>query len=288
MLRGPTAPGRFLRVVEVFPPALPLKGLKSRKADLKLKLEDFVEGVEGIEDLADIILVADLKDTGLAKFSSVAAACLLRSKLGVNAAPVIVARDSNRQSVSSLVMTGLSMGLSSVMLAWGDPYVAVQGVKNVFDYRSLSELIWDTRSLADRYGVDLTILAPIDLSKGPQNLARLATSRLKSGADYLLAQPPTTDAGSTFDSHSAAIEDAGLRSKVLPNVFPFRDFADLMACGAKFRWVFPPSLNELAQEGGEALLREAKTVVTRAKRDGMPGVYLSTRGDPEVARTLLG
>ena len=62
------------------------------------------------------------------------------------------------------------------------------GSKNVYDFRSLSEVIAEMRTLADRADINATILSPVDLSslETPRGL-RLARKRVESGADGLLA-----------------------------------------------------------------------------------------------------
>ncbi len=255
---------------------------------LKQKSRDFVERVRRIQSLADAILIADVKDQERLKLSTVFSAALLKEKLGVEAIPVITARDSNRQMIRSAILTSFSWGLDTLMFAWGDRYPRDAGIRNVYDYESLAQLIAEAESLAKRSGVRATFLAPVDISRlrSPEGRA-LARKRLKSGATHLLAQPPTTDSFSTLPSHLRILRRQGLGSKVLLNVFPFRSPIDVSNCRKKFGWDLPRELDALAKKGEPELLKEARRVAARIIETDATGVYVSTRGQPEVARYIL-
>ena len=78
-----------------------------------------------------------------------------------------------------------------------------------------------------------------------------------------------------------------MRKKVLLNAFPFRNKEDVDACRAKFGWNIPAVVDKLAGEGEARLLKESKLVVEKLRENGLPGVYVSTRGRPELARFIL-
>ena len=99
----------FLRVVEVFPPSFSIPAARGEPINLRERLVSFVEEVDAIRRVADIILVADVKDFRLLKVSSIEAAVLLQDRLDVTAAPVLVIRDLNRLRFLSTVLTGISM-----------------------------------------------------------------------------------------------------------------------------------------------------------------------------------
>jgi 5,10-methylenetetrahydrofolate reductase len=278
----------FLTIVEVFPPSFSADDVKEPIIGLKQKSRDFVERVRRIESLADAILVADVKDPSRLKLSSIQSAALLRDKVGIEAIPVITVRDSNRSMTMSSVLTALSLGLTHIMLVWGDRYSDQDRIRNVYNFRSLSDVIRLTRRLADRSGTKCTLLAPVDISSlAMESGRRLARARLDGGADYLLAQPPTSDASSTLQEQETILRKLGLKEKVLPNVFPFRDAADIRMCRTKFGWDIPERLVELADQGEAELLKEAKKVAGKVRDGGFPGVYVSTRGRPELARFVL-
>ncbi len=278
----------FLRIVEVFPPLFPISPTKNNKVDLESKIEEFVTSVHSIRSYSDLILIADVRNPALLKLSTTEAARILRQRAGIEVAPVIVVRDANRLQVLSSILTTIALGLKSLMLVWGDRYLASAHSGNVYDFPSLSKVIEEAVGISSRAGVRTRILAPVDLAKlnGKTGIAR-AWSRLEAGADILLAQPPTTDSGETFRNHTSVLEKAGLKSRVILSVFPFRGVEDVSYCARYFGWGLPRALYELSESGEEAILQEAKAVARRLRREKFPGVYLSTRGDPSVAKTVL-
>jgi hypothetical protein len=131
-------------------------------------------------------------------------------------------------------------------------------------------------------------LAPVDVSLlGSSRGVQLAKSRIRAGAELLLAQPPTTDSGETLDRHLALLGASGLRNRVLLNVFPFRDKKDVLYCEKYFGWRLPRALHKMAGSGQAALLEEARRAARRIRREGLPGVYVSTRGHTDVAKKIL-
>ena len=278
----------FLRIVEVFPPNFTAERDREPLIGLRQKTRDFLERVKKIQNLADAILIADVKDLSRLKLGTIYSAAMVQEEVGIEAVPVITARDSNRPAIRSAILTALSLGLDSLMFVWGDTY-ADDGAKNVYDYRGVGEMMREAGALFERAGVRPTFFAPIDLATLDAPRGRhLAHSRLKSGAEYLLAQPPTADVSHTFPSHMRTLRSRRLNSRVLLNVFPFRSSDDIEYCRKKFGWDLPPHLDAIAEKGGEPeLLREAKRVADRLRAAGCQGVYVSTRGRPELARFIL-
>jgi 5,10-methylenetetrahydrofolate reductase len=281
--------GIFTTMVEIFPPNFSAETAKEPLLGLRQKTQDIVARMKKVENLADCILVADMKDVGRLKLSSVYTAAMLKQELDIEVIPVIGARDANRSAVRTLFLSALSYGLDSVMLVWGDKYAEGDGSSNVYDYPSLSAVIREMRDLADRANVKATILAPVNVAAlGTKKGDEIASSRIKSGADCLLAQPPTTDAAETLPRHEKALEEKSLKKHVLLNVFPFTSKEDIDSCRKRFGWDISEALDRMAVEGGEArLLKESRSVVDRMRDDRLPGVYVSTRGKPELARFIL-
>lgn len=281
--------GIFTTMVEIFPPNFSAEMAKEPLLGLRQKTQDIVARMKKVEHLADCILVADMKDVGRLKLSSVYTAATLKQELDIEVIPVIGARDSNRSAVRTLFLSALSYGLDSVMLVWGDKYAEGDGSSNVYDYPSLSAVVKEMRELADRANVKATILAPVNVAAlGTKKGDEIALSRIKSGADCLLAQPPTTDVTDTLARHEKALEEKELKNRVLLNVFPFTSKEDIDACRKRFGWDISASLDRMAVEGGEArLLKESRSVVEKMRDDRLPGVYVSTRGKPELARFIL-
>ncbi len=278
----------FTTIVEVFPPTFSAEESKEPLLGLQQKTRDIVARVKKVENLADAILVADLKEPGRLKLSSIFTAALLKRELGVEAIPVITARDMNKPAIRALILTALSYELNSIMLVWGDRFGDGDQAKNVYDYSTLSEEISDARALANRADHKATILAPVDVSKlDSERGLRIARSRLAEGADALLAQPPTTDATNTLGQHLRILGLNDLVSRVLLNVFPFRNKADIDSCRERFGWKIPPEMDEIAEKGEASLLRAARAVVEGARDAKASGVFVSTRGRPELARYML-
>jgi 5,10-methylenetetrahydrofolate reductase len=278
----------FLKVVEVFPPSFPVHAAGEAPINTEERLERFVEEVRSMQKLADIILVADVKDPRLLKVSSIEAATILRRRLGVNAAPVLVVRDSNRLRFLSCVLTTISLELETMTIVWGDAYPPTARSSNVRDFPSLTDAIAEASTIRRRSRASTLFLAPVDMEglAQPRGVA-LARGRLKAGADYLLAQPPTTDAQETFDRHAGLLRSLGLKESVLLNLFPFRDKEDVEQCEKYFGWKLPASLRRAASEGKNSLQTREREVVQRLRDENFPGIYLNTRGEPGVAERLL-
>ncbi|MDE1858149.1 MAG: hypothetical protein KGI26_03670 [Thaumarchaeota archaeon] len=275
----------FLRVVEVLPPLFRMSSRDLRGADADVRR--FTSDVRKFRRYADIVLVANVKDQKVLKLDTVHLASTLQEALGVASAPVIVVRDQNRPQFLTSVLTALLGGAGSVMVAWGDDYPGGTA-SNVRDFESLAGALAEAASLRRVARPDATLLAPVNVERlsEPRELA-LAEKRLAAGADLLLAQPPTTDAEVTFERHLALLEKAGLREKVLLNVFPFMGRSDVSRYERKFGWRLPARLHDAARGGRAPLLEAERAVVRRIRRERLPGVYLSTRGDISLARDVL-
>ena len=274
-------------MVEVFPPLFPTPGRKEDHVDFEHSLERFLDDAKRVRGHADVLLVADVKNPKLLKFSALQAAALLKERLGVAVAPVLVARDSSRPQFLSSVLTGMSLELDYLMYAWGDDYPAAAHATNVRDFRSLSEALRESSLIRGRARAGTRFLAPVDVEAlaGPGEVAR-ARERLRAGADILLAQPPTTDMVA-LDRHEGLLREAKLKDRVLLNVFPFRDLKDVRECETYFGWRLSKSLHSTAEKGERALFEEERDVVIALRGRGFPGVYLNTRGTPAIAERLL-
>src|SRR5690349_11956100 len=93
------AGGVFTTIVEIFPPTFSADEAKEPLLGLRQKTRDVVSRVRKIENLADAILVADLKEPGRLKLASVFTAALIKQELGVEAIPVITGRDMNKPAI---------------------------------------------------------------------------------------------------------------------------------------------------------------------------------------------
>lgn len=277
----------FLRLVEVLPPLFPTLP-KSAAIAPEAALERFGEEVRSIRDYADLILVANVKNPGRLKFDCVHAAVMLQEDFQLDAAPVIVVRDQNRPQFLSTVLTAMSLELNSIMIAWGDDYPSSAGASNVRDFKNLADAIREAGQLRKRARSSTKILAPVDLDslRYPRGIA-LAKERIRAGADMLLAQPPTTDSDFTFDRHDTLVSKAGLDGRVLLNVFPFKDEGDVRHYEKLFAWKLPRDLHAAAAGGEARLIALERSIVQRIRKEGYPGIYLTTRGSPSVAEKVL-
>jgi 5,10-methylenetetrahydrofolate reductase len=280
--------GGKLRIIEVFPPSFSVDPGREPPGGLGPKVGDFLARVRKVEGLADAFLVADIADPSRVRLSTVHTARLLHDELGVRSIPVITARDGNRQAVRTSILTSFASDLDEVMLVWGDRYAGKGDPANVYDFTGLANLIRDAGEMASRMGVKASFLAPVNLSTlGSAEGARLASGRVKAGAELLLAQPPTTDSRHAIGTHLRIINESGVGKLVLPNIFPFRDLDDISSCQARFGWKLPRRLKKLAAGGEASLLKEARRVAEYLMDERVAGMYVSTRGRPELARFIL-
>ncbi|QQG48924.1 MAG: hypothetical protein HY247_01000 [archaeon] len=276
----------FLRVVEVFPPLFPKAATDGPPKDSEI--DRFVDSIRSIRVHADIVLVSSLKRADVVMLPPVHSAAILEERAGVKAAPVIVVRRMTRDEFDSTVLESLALGLDAVMLAWGDPDPLLPRVRSPEGHATLSEAIARAKLLAKRAGRDLRVLSPVDLrTLSTRPGGTIVSSRLAAGADTLLAQPPTTDAGVTFEEHAAAVGMARLKEKVMLSVFPFFSAEDVTKREAAFGWRLSEEVHRAAEQGADALVGESRRIVGRLRTDGFPGVYLSTRGDPSIAERIL-
>jgi 5,10-methylenetetrahydrofolate reductase len=271
---------RFLRVVEVFPPGA--AGGPSGVGEL-VSAQKWVSEVWKVVPYADVVMVAELGTRG-SRPTTIEPSALLASTLGVRVLPVVSAALTGKGAFSAAVREAISKGIKGIVPVWGDRGKSPKEGGFV----GLWEAVTAARDIAMDHGGDFLIMAPANLSKfGRSKHLKLLSSRLENGADYLLAQPPTMDSEEAFALHQKALKDSGLMEKVIPQVFPFKDWEDVKKCRQKFGWEVPGRMAQVAARGEEALLDEAALVARRLRQEGFAGVYLSTRGRPELAARVL-
>lgn len=251
-------------------------------------MRKFTSEVGSIRRHADLFLLANVKDPAVIRFESAHAAVMLQERVGAKVAPVLVVRDQNRGQFLSSAATLMTLGVSGLFLAWGDDLPSSSKRSNVRDFPDLASAVREVALVRGRTGSRAKLFAPVDLrTLGTPGGAKRARARLRAGADFLLAQPPTTDAGETFDRDSDSVIRAGLRGKVLLNAFPFRGGEDVRRYEGAFGWRLPAALHRAAARGEGGLISEAARVVRRLREEGFPGVYVTTRGEPALAERLL-
>ena len=269
------------------PPLFP-SGPKGPQIEYREAVEKFVEDVRSLRSYSDVVLVANVKSPHTLKLSPLEAAHLLKDRVGVKAAPVVVVRDQNRVQFLSTVLTAISLEFPSVLIVWGDDYPRPTGTSNVRDFSSLGQALREASLVRARARASTEFYAPVDLNLLETTRGvSMARERLRSGAEYLLAQPPTTDPDETFDRHASLAGKAGIRSKVLLSVFPFVGPSDVRRCEKDFGWNLPRRLHREAASGEDAVLSLGRQVIGRLRKERFPGVYVSTRGRAGWAGKLL-
>lgn len=275
----------FIIITEIFPPSFHIEKSIEPIISVNQKIRDTIQRTKKIIRFTDAILVSDVRDEKRVKLSTIYTSEIIQKELGIPVYPVINARDSNKVQTRTQILTSLALSLKGVMLVWGDRYKA--GIKNVYDYRTLSEMIHECRELISRSGMDFAILAPVNLSLlNSDKGVNLAQERLKKGADLLLSQPPTTDE-KTLRMYDNILMKYDLKKKVLLNVFPFRDTEDVKICRERFGWQISEEIERITSKGENEILRYLKGMIEKIRLFGYKGVYVSTRGRPEIARFIL-
>lgn len=275
-------------MVEVLPPLFPVSENAADPIALDSKIERFTEEVRSIRDIADMFLIANVKNQSMLRIDTVHVAIMLQEFLHVQAAPVIVVRDHKRAQFLSTILAAFASRLRSLMIVWGDDLPLHNVRSDATDYSGLADAIAEASVIRLRARAPTKFFAPVNLeSLSSSKGVLMAKGRLKAGAEILLAQPPTTDAGKTFDRHLSLIESAGLKDRVILNVFPFKDDEDAIHYEKMFGWKLSKTLHEAAKGGSASLLERNREVVRRSEAMGLPGIYLSTRGEPLLAERIL-
>ena len=131
------------------------------------------------------------------RVNSVAMAAALRDQRDVAPIFTLATRDMNRLALESLLLGAQTLGLENVIAVAGDPFGPRDVAIPVNDYRA-TELIAavanlnngvDHRGRSLRAPTDFCIGAVADFGKGIEAEARLAVSKIASGAHFLITQP---------------------------------------------------------------------------------------------------
>ncbi|MCY4559859.1 MAG: methylenetetrahydrofolate reductase [Chloroflexi bacterium] len=131
------------------------------------------------------------------RMNPVAAAAVLRDHHGADPIFTLATRDMNRLALESLLLGAQALGLENVIVVAGDPLGARDSASPVYDYRP-TELIASIANLntgSDHRGsnlrapTDFCIGATVDLGRGIESEARLASRKVAAGAHFLITQP---------------------------------------------------------------------------------------------------
>ena len=131
------------------------------------------------------------------RMNPVAAAAVLRDHHGADPIFTLATRDMNRLALESLLLGAQALGLENVIVVAGDPFGARDSASPVYDYRP-TELIAaianlntgsDHRGSNLRAPTDFCVGATVDLGRGIESEARLASRKVAAGAHFLITQP---------------------------------------------------------------------------------------------------
>ena len=288
--------GHFIRIVEVFPPAIPSpEDLKSiQKFDLNLRFDRLVQGLIRTEPFTDAFSLPELKDGNRIHLNSVGIATELRRRTGSAVIPTITLRDANKHNLLGMITYALFAGIENILFVRGDPYGdnKFKDPKNVYDIGKVSSLISTARKMESHITSEypLCILSPINLAKSSDDsYLKTVKERELSGVDIFLGEQMFED----LDAYLArveAIRKYGIQKPIVHSIFPLKDDEDAIGLVQKFGWgITDFELANLKKGGsryGLEMARERYRSLLRHK-DLVQGVSVSTRGNPEVARYIF-
>jgi 5,10-methylenetetrahydrofolate reductase len=298
--------GDFLRVIEIFPPGIPLPASNLaasnlEKHDLMIRFERLVESVQKLEKVADGFSIPDLKDEQRIHLNPVAVASELRRRTGNEVVPTITLRDSNRQNLLGMVTFAIFAGIENLLVVRGDPYKNnelkvkqdLNHPKNVYDFSKVSEFVLLVRRIeASLSGKKkLCILSPINISKAASDPTYLETIRQRefSGVDVFIAESFFENVDD-YLAKVALIRKASIRSPIIHSIFPLKGFEDAIMCVEKFGWrIETPELHNLKIGGLEYGLEMARKryhgLLDRKKES--QGACISSRGNPQYVWEII-
>jgi 5,10-methylenetetrahydrofolate reductase len=288
--------GHFIRIVEVFPPAIPApKDFKTaQKFDLGLRFDRLVQGLIRTEPFADGFSLPELKDGNRIHLNSVGVANELRRRTGSAVIPTITLRDTNRQGVFGMITYALFAGIENILFVRGDPFEngSSQNPKNVYDIGKLSNLIALARKIESHIASanPLCILSPINLAKSDdESYLKTIRERELCGVDIFVGEQMFEDLNA-YLGRVEKIRKYGIRKPIVHSIFPLKDYEDAIGLVQKFGWgITDFELANLKNGGsryGIEMARERYRSLLR-HRDLIQGVSVSTRGNPEVARYIF-
>jgi len=291
--------GNFVRIIELFPPGIPIHPEKERgnheKLDLSIRFERLIESVQKLESIADGFSLPELKDELRVHLNSVSIASELKRRTGNLVIPTITLRDSNRQNLLGSVAYSIFAGLENLFVVRGDPYSNDRSSippKNVFDFVKVSDLVREIRELERLTvsGSKLCILSPIKITKShdPKYL-EIIRHRELAGIDLFVAESFFDDSDSYF-SKVKDIRKAGINRPIIHNVFPLRNYEDAILCIEKFGWsISKQELSNLKIGGATFGLEMARKRYHSLLNMGdlANGASISSRGNPDYARQIV-
>ena len=152
------------------------------------------------------------------RMNAVATAAVLRDRHRADPIFTLATRDMNRLALESLMLGAQALGLENVIVVAGDAFSPRDTAAAVYDYRP-TELIaaianlnagTDHRGSNLRSPTDFCVGATVDLGRGIEPEAVLATRKVEAGADFLITQPvfDPADIGRFTDAYARVHGDA--------------------------------------------------------------------------------
>lgn len=288
--------GHFIRIIEVFPPAMPSpEGLESvQKFDLNLRFDRLIQGLIRTEALADAFSLPELKDGNRVHLNSIGVATEIKRRTGSEVIPTITLRDANRHNLLGMLTYALFAGIENLLIVRGDPYCdnGYKDPKNVYDVSKVSSLISTTRKLESHITSDhaLCVLSPINLRKSnDEAYLKTVKERELSGVDLFIGEQMFEDL-ETYLARIEAIRKYGIHKPIVHSIFPLKDDEDAASLVQKFGWGIDDfELANLKKGGARYGLETARERYRSllSRKDLIQGVSVSTRGNPEVARYIF-
>ncbi len=263
---------------------------ESQRFDISLRFERLVETVSDLEAIADAFSLPELKDGIRIHLNTIAIAIELKRRTGSDIIPTVTLRDSNKQSILGLISYGIFAGLENLQIVRGDPYTSSLP-KNVYDFSKVSDLVSAVRKIESHStgGDRLCILAPINVTNlKDKTYVATIRNRALSGVDIFVTESLFED----IDRHLGRISKlrkSGVKTPVIHNIFPFRDYQDALTCVTKFGWkVSSEELNGLKTHGHDYGLKIARKRYFDLldRKHEVDGVCISTRGNPELVKQI--
>ncbi len=288
MLHKLLARTKFLQTVELWPPEIPTGRLRSGPGEFGR----LCERVEALGEHFDAFHVVDLRIPSRTFLDSVVTAVQLKGRLRrLELAPTLSARDRNKKSLEEAISSALFFGIENLILVRGDPFPPGGRVsRNVYDLKRVSDMVRLVRSMQAKMAVDgLCVLTPIDLTRiGDPKYLQVVRERERSTSDVFLSK---TFVGAPEDYLPLLdlLRSEGVRSPVLHNVFPFFSYDDAVTMSERFGLRMPKgALERLKASGLKAGLMMASEFrdALKSNRGKVNGVYISSRGRPELALLL--
>jgi 5,10-methylenetetrahydrofolate reductase len=288
--------GHFIRIVEVFPPAIPspheIKPIQ--KFDLNIRFDRLVQGLIRTEPFADAFSLPELKDGNRIHLNSVGIATELKRRTGSSVIPTVTLRDANKHNLFGTITYALFAGIENILFVRGDPYGddGAKAPKNVYDIEKVSNLISTARKLESHIASEhqLCILSPINLAKSDdKKYLETLKERELSGVDIFIGEQMFEDLD-VYLARIDAIRKYGIRKPIVHSIFPLKDHEDASALVQKFGWGIRDSELANLKKGGPKYGIEMARDRYRSlfkHRDLVEGVSVSTRGNPEVARYIF-